>query len=424
MTIVPSRFSEDKKILVIGGGVAGVTAAIEAAEVGCAVILIERSPALGGQALRFNLYFPKLCPPGCGLEINLKRIKNNPRITVLTLAELEDLSGSPGDYEATVRMLPRFVTEACTICGDCVPVCPSERPDEFNYGLAKTKAVYFPHKMAFPAQYVIERAACPEGCSACVEACRYGAIDLAQQVARKKFRVTSVIAATGWKPYDAHKLTHLGFGAFPNVVTNVLLERMAAPNGPTGGKILRPSDSAPPKTIAFVQCAGSRDENHLPYCSAVCCSASLKQTTYLRSLYPQAQITLFYIDLRTPGQLQEFFDKVAADDKLTLIKGKVGKIEEDAATHDLWVTAEEVMVGKKAARRFDLVVLATGMTPKTAGLPQGFKTDEFGFLTNSAPGLYAAGCVKRPEEVSASMRDATGAALKALQCSVRSAHHG
>lgn len=424
MTTVPSHFSEDKKILVIGGGVSGLTAAIEAAEAGCDVILIERSPALGGQALRFNLYFPKLCPPSCGLEINLKRIKSNPRITVLTLAELEGLSGSPGDYEATVLVHPRFVTNACTICGDCVPVCPSERSDEFNYGLAKTKAVYWPHKMAFPAQFVIERSACKEGCTACVEACRYGAIDLAQQAARKKFRVTSVIAATGWQPYDAHKLPHLGFGAFPNVVTNVMLERMAAPNGPSGGKILRPSDGAPPQSIAFVQCAGSRDENHLPYCSSVCCSASLKQTTYLRNLYPEAQITLFYIDLRTPGQLQDFFDKVASDDKLTLIKGKVGKIEEDAATRDLLVTSEEVMAGKKATRKFNLVVLATGMTPRTAGLPSGFKMDEFGFLTNSTPGLYAAGCAKRPEEVSASMRDATGAALKALECSVRSAHHG
>ncbi len=423
-TVSTSINNEDKRILVIGGGVAGITAAIEAAEAGCEVILVERSASLGGQALRFNLYFPKLCPPSCGLEINLKRIKNNPRITILTMAELEALTGSPGDYQAMVKISPRFVTEACTVCGDCLKVCPAEREDEFNYGIAKTKAIYWPHKMAFPAQYVIDREACKPGCAACVETCHYGAINLNQEAVKRTFRVAAVVAATGWQPYDAHKLTNLGFGKLPNVVTNVMLERLASPGGPTSGKILRPSDGAAPQTIAFVQCAGSRDENHLPYCSAVCCSASLKQTTYLRSLYPDAEISIFYIDLRTPGRLQDFCDKVTADDKLKLIKGKVGKIEEDAATHDLLVTSEEVMAGKKSTRRFNMVVLATGITPQTTGLPPGFKTDEFGFLTNGTPGLYAAGCVKRPDEVSASMRDATGAALKALQCAVRSVHHG
>jgi quinone-modifying oxidoreductase, subunit QmoA len=424
MTGVQSQGGDGKNILVIGGGVAGVTTAIEAAEAGCRVILVEKSPFLGGRAIAFNLYFPKLCPPTCGFEINFRRIKNSPRVTILTQAELAELAGTAGDYEATVRISPRYVTDACTLCGDCAEACPAERPDEFNFRQSKTKAIYLPHHMAFPAAYAMDRNACREGCSACVGACPYGAIDLNQRVETRKFRVAAVVVATGWAPYDASKITNLGFGRFPNVVTNVMLERMAASNGPTGGKILRPSDGGKPQSVAFIQCAGSRDENHLPYCSSVCCSASLKHSTYVRNLYPDAQVTIFYIDLRTPGLLEDFRAKVAVNGNLKLIKGKVGKVEEDPQTHDLLVTAEDVLAGKKTTHRFSLVVLATGMVPETSGLPQGVARDEFGFITNGTSGFYGVGCAKRPEDVSSSIRDATGAALKALQCAVRAPHHG
>jgi quinone-modifying oxidoreductase subunit QmoA len=203
-----------------------------------------------------------------------------------------------------------------------------------------------------------------------------------------------------------------------------MLERLAAMDGPTGGKLLRPSDGKAPKSVAFVQCAGSRDENHLPYCSTVCCLASLKQTTYVRKLYPEAKVTIFYIDVRTPGQLQEFASKVRSDEAVELVKGKVAKVEEDAQTNDLRVTVEDVLGGKKMTRTFELVVLATGMVPQTAGLPADFKLDEFGFVMNGSPGLFGAGCAKRPAEVSATVRDATGAALKSLQIAMGAAHNG
>jgi quinone-modifying oxidoreductase subunit QmoA len=413
-----------RPILVIGGGIAGMTTAIEAAEAGCEVILAEKAPYLGGRVARVNQYFPKLCPPACGLEINFKRIKNNPRIKVLPLAEVEEVTGSPGDYKATVRISPRFVTDACTLCDACAEACPAERSDEFNYGLSKTKAAYLPHGMAFPATYVIDRAACKEGCQACQDACSYGAVDLNQQVERKTFQVAAVVAATGWEPYDASRIDNLGFGKYSNVVTNVVMERLAAPNGPTGGKILRPSDGKEPETVGFVQCAGSRDENHLPYCSSVCCAASLKQATYVRTQYPGAKVTIFYIDIRTLGRLEDFYSKVASDEKIELIKGKAAKVEEDPATKDLLVTAEDVLSGKKVTQKVNLLVLATGIVPRTYGLPKGFALDEFGFVSNSATGLYGAGCVRRPEEVSSTVQDATGVALKAFQCVVRSAHHG
>ena len=411
-------------ILVIGGGIAGMTAAIEAAEAGCEVVLVEKSAYLGGRVARFHQYFPKLCPPACGLEINLKRLKNNRQVTILTQAELESLSGGPGDYEAVIKLAPRYVTDACTLCDECVKVCPADVADEFNYNLSKTKAIHLPHALAYPAKYVVERSACPEGCHACVDACAYRAIDLTQKAEKKTLRVASVIVATGWAPYDAAKIENLGFGRCSNVVTNVMVERFAAANGPTGGKILRPSDGKEPRSVAFVQCAGSRDQNHLPYCSAVCCSASLKHATYIRKLYPEAEITIFYIDLRTPGNLQNFYTKVTAENKIELIKGKVGKVEEDPATKDVQVTAEDVLHETKIKRNYDLVVLATGMVPQTAGLPAVVDLDEFGFVNNVNTGVYGTGCVKRPAEVSGTIRDATGAALKALQTTVGAEHLG
>jgi quinone-modifying oxidoreductase subunit QmoA len=362
-------------ILVIGGGMAGLTTAIEAAEAGCKVILVEALPYLGGRVARMFKYFPKLCPPGCGLEINFRRIKNNPNIQVLTQATVDRISGTPGRYEASVTIAPRCVTAACTLCDKCASVCPSSRADEYNLGLGTTKAAYLPHPMAFPAAYVIDRAACQAGCSACQDACAYGAIDLDQLPVQRTFEVASVIAATGWAPYDATRLDTLGFGKYPNVVTNVIMERLAAPDGPTRGQILRPSDGQAPGSVAFVQCAGSRDENHLPYCSAVCCAASLKQATYIRDLYPETPVTIFYIDIRTPGRLEDFYARVAADARLSLVKGKVAQVDEDQATHDLVVTAEDVQSGRKITSTVGLLVLATGIVPQTDNLPAGFVLD-------------------------------------------------
>jgi quinone-modifying oxidoreductase subunit QmoA len=415
-----------KPVLVVGGGIAGITSALEAAEAGCRVILLEKSPFLGGRVARMFRYFPKLCPPTCGLEINFKRIKNNPRITVLTLSELESLTGKAGDFEATIKISPRYVRETCTLCEACVPVCPSERSDEFNYGISKTKAIYLSSNMALPAQYVIDRACCPPECKACADACIYDAVDLGQKEEKKVVKVSSVIAATGWAPYDVSKVDYLGYGKYRNVVTNVIMERLAATDGPTGGKIVRPSDGREPRSVAFVQCAGSRDDNYLPYCSAVCCAASLKQATYIRELYPEIPIAIFYIDIRVPGRLEEFYSKVDADENLELNKGKIAKIEEDPATGELIVTAEDMLNGDRMSRRYDLVVLAAGIVPQTEGLPSGFTPDEYQFLNDGSekPGLYGAGCVRRPGEVSTTLQDATGAALKAFQCAVRSARHG
>jgi quinone-modifying oxidoreductase subunit QmoA len=412
------------KVLVVGGGISGITAAIEASEAGAEVVLVEKEAFVGGRVARSNLYFPKMCPPTCGLEINLRRIKTNPRIRTLTLSTVESVKGGPGSYKATIRKNPRFVNEKCTSCGACVDVCPVDRPDDFNMGMSTTKAIYLPFEMAYPPQYVIDPDTClgAEECGKCVEACPYDAIELDMEPTTEELEIDSVIWATGWDPPDATKLEGLGFGEHRNVINNVTMERLAAVNGPTGGVIQRPSDGEAPGSIAFVQCAGSRDENYLNYCSGVCCLASLKQCRYVREQYPDTDIYVFYIDIRAPGRLEDFYVATEEDEKLTLVKGKVAKITEDSATKGLTVEAEDALSGLRVAQDVDMVVLATGMVPSGVGDAQvegGVNADEFGFLTENQPsdGLLVAGCAKRPTDVATSNRDATGAALKALNLS-------
>jgi len=403
---------EKADILVIGGGIGGLTTAIEASETGRKVVLVEKNPYLGGRVVQMNKYFPKLCPPTCGLEMNLRRIRQNSNIEILTLSEVEKISGKKGDYEITIKVAPRYVNEACTACGECEKVCPTERPDEFNYGLCNTKAIYLPFQVAHPMQYVIDSDACSK-CGTCVEACKFGAIDLDMEAQTTTVKVSSIVVATGWKPYDAKKIDNLKYGIYEDIVTNVQLERMAAANGPTNGKILRPSDNKEPQSIAFVQCAGSRDEKHLRYCSAVCCLASMKEATYIREQNPNSRVYIFYIDRRASGRYEDFYAQVEADENVTFIKGKVADIIENKA--GLMVCAEDILSGTKASQAVDMVVLATGMVPET-DLPIDINSDEYGFmLTDEIKGIYPTGVAKGPSEVSGVTRDATAAALKAMQ---------
>jgi quinone-modifying oxidoreductase subunit QmoA len=215
------------------------------------------------------------------------------------------------------------------------------------------------------------------------------------------------------------RIEHLGFGRYPNIVTNMMMERLASPTGPTEGKVTRPSDGQGIESIAFVQCAGSRDENHLKHCSGVCCLASLKQARYAREQYPDARIYVFYIDVRAPGRLEDFYADLQKDEKISIIKGKVAKIEEDAASRDLVVEAEDIIGGGRVTQRVGMVVLATGMVASgiEGEIGSGLERDEHGFLLpeQEQSGLIAVGCAKRPVDVAACVRDATGAALKALQ---------
>lgn len=417
--------AENKKVLVIGGGFSGLTAAVETAEAGSEVIIVEKTPFFGGRVTQLNKYFPKLCPPNCGLEINFKRIKNNADITFYTLAEVEKVSGGEGNFDVAIKIAPRYVNDKCVGCNACAEACPVEMPNEFNFGLDKTKAAYITHNQAFPFIYAIDGRYCKgKACGKCAEACKYDAIDLDMKPQTINLNVGSIILASGWDTYDISRLDTLGGGKIKNVITNMQMERLASPNGPTGGKILRPSDGKEPKNIAFVQCAGSRDENHLPYCSFICCMASLKQATYLREQYPDSKAKIFYIDIRTPGRYEQFYWKVKEDPNITLTKGKVAKITDDPLTGNPIVEAEDILSGKRIKEAFDMVVLATGMVPSTSAskIPVEVSYTPEGFVMPATlkKGVYAVGTLKSPVDVAKSVQDATGVAIKSIQSARRS----
>jgi len=289
----------------------------------------------------------------------------------------------------------------------------------------KIKGAHLPFEMAFPARFVLSSQIIgTDDATKAKEACKYDAIDLDMTAKTLNLQVGAIVWATGWQPYDATKIDNLGFGQYGNIITNMMMERMASPNGPTKGQVLRPSDDQAPQSVAFVQCAGSRDENHLPYCSYICCMASLKQATYVRSRYPEAKIYIFYIDLRAPGQRYEkFYQTIKEDPNIFFVKGKVAEVSEDPATRAVTVVAENAVTGEKIRQTVDLVILATGMQPTAAKakLPADLNYNADGFIINDYEkgGMFAAGCANKPADVVSSNQNATGMALKAIQTLAR-----
>jgi quinone-modifying oxidoreductase, subunit QmoA len=404
------------KLLVVGGGISGISAAVEAAEAGCDVVLVEREPQLGGRVAQMYQYFPKLCPPVCGLEINLRRIRTSPRIRVHTLTEVESVAGGPGSYRVRLHQEPRFVAEHCSACGTCASLCPVERPSSFDFGLRKTKAAYLAYPGAWPTRYTIDAQACTgTSCAKCVSECPCQAIDLSMQPRTMEIDVAAVIWTTGWRPYETNRLSDLGFGAHPDVITNMMMERLASPHGPTGGRVQCPSDGRAPASIAFIQCAGSRDDAHLPYCSGVCCMASTKQARYVRAQYPDAEISIYYIDRRASGRQETFLAETERDPKIHFVPGKVSQVSIRDGKPVLDV--EDTSRGKRLQHVVDLVVLATGMVPSETRVSLG--RGPYGFVAAS-PEQLAAGCAREPMDVAAAVRDASSAALQALAfCSSR-----
>ena len=409
-------------ILVVGGGIAGVTAAIEAAETGYDVILLEKNSYLGGRVTRLNRYFPKLCHPSCGLEINYQRIKNNRLLKVMTMTEVTGITGSRGDYKVAIKTSPRFIDEGCNGCGSCADAVETQVDNEYNYGMDKIKAVNLPHEHAYPMKYVMSPEVLgTDDADKIKAACSSGHVDLDAKATDGELSVGAIIWATGWKPYDSNKLEHYSYHASPDIINNVEMERLASPDGPTNGKILRPSDGAEPKKIAMIQCAGSRDINHLPYCSMICCLASLKHAAYVREQYPDAEVDIYYIDIRAHDKMTSFYERVKRDAKVNFIKSKPGHITlgEDGRP----IVHGEKTIGDREIydATYDLVVLATGMEPSLP-VETDFEAaparDEYGFVINgddSDNGQFAAGVAGGPFDVALSTQTATASALKAIQ---------
>ncbi|MBV2094716.1 MAG: FAD-dependent oxidoreductase [Candidatus Thiodiazotropha sp. (ex Codakia orbicularis)] len=407
----------NETILVVGGGISGMTAALEAAETGKQVVLVEKRPYVGGRVTQLYKYFPKLCFPTCGLEINQRRAKMNPNLNIVTMAEVTDIKGEAGDYTATVKISPRYVNENCTACGDCAKAVEAEFDDEFNYNIGKRKGAYLPHRMAHPQRYVLDPAIIgSDDAQKAKDACKVNAIDLDMQEETIEFKAGAVIWATGWKPYDANKIQPYGYDRIANVITSVEFERMADPNGPTGGKLQRPSDGTEIKSVAFIQCAGSRDKNHLLHCSRICCMASLKQATYPAD---EVDISIYYIDIRAIDRFEDFYQTVKAKENVKFIKSKVASIVENKENGNPTLHGVDTEGYNRYADEHDLVVLAVGMEPSVdkESFPVEIVINEEGFI-EPAPengGVFAAGCSSDALDVNRAVQHATGAALRAIQ---------
>ncbi len=403
-------------ILVVGAGIAGISTALEAAETGFNVILIEQSPFIGGRVTQLNQYFPKLCPPSCGLEINIKRLRENPLIKLYTLAEVKDITGQKGDFEVKIAIKPTYIKDNCQNIDEIIEKCPYERKNDFDFGLSNTKVIYKAHNNAYPDKYVLDRSSLTEEQLKFLSEAFPEAIDINQKEREIYVKAGSIIWASGWQPYDAKKLDNLGYGKFPNVLTNMELERLFASNGPYGGQPkFNGFNNGILKSVAFVQCAGSRDENHLEYCSSVCCLASIKQSQYIRQLYQDCEIHIYYIDIRTPGVFEEFYNTYTQDEKIYIHRGKVAKVIGN--NNGLIVEAEDTLSGKLVQRAHDLVVLAVGMQPDTQKLkllmPEVL--DKNGFVrTDIDTGIIACGVCTRPKDVASTVQESTGAVMRAI----------
>ena len=351
----------------------------------------------------------------------------HPNITMLTNSEIVDFSGIPGNFNVKVKKNPRYVDEKkCTGCGLCTEKCPIKVPNEFNRGIGERGAIYIPFPQAVPKLATIDRSVCID-CGSCQRNCPAEAIDFEQQPEYIDINVGAVIAATGWDEYPIMKYNDYKYGIYPDVITQIELERMLSPIGPTDGHLYRISDGKKPKVIAMIQCVGSRSLNGLPYCSGVCCSVALKNAQLLKQEYPDMEIVIFYIDMRTWDKgNEEYYRKVREAGVLTL-RGKVGEIQEDHETKKLKLTAFDTLTNQMVNLDADLVVLSTGMVPSkhSRKLTEtiGLNKDSYGFLTEihgclkpqetTNMGVYICGCAAGPKNIPASVSTASAAASKA-----------
>lgn len=415
----------EKASLVVGGGIAGMNAALDLANGGIKVYLVEEKSTIGGRMAQLDRTFPTddcaiwICGPKM-LEVN-----RNENIEILSYADVKNVEGYVGNYEVTVEMKPRFVTNDCNGCGACTEVCPVYISNYFDENLGARKAIDIAFGQAVPFLYDIQRDSCVE-CFSCVEACELDAIDFSQVPEERKFKVGTIIIATGWDIYEPYG--EYGYGEFDNVITQPQLERMLAPNGPLEGHVRRISNSKKPKEIVFIQCVGSRDTERT-YCSGVCCMLALKNGKLLKEEFPDANITICYIDMRTNEKGFEEYYQRAKDSDIRMIRGKVGEISENPGTKDVKIRIYSSLTDEIIKIDADLVVLSSAVLP-SRGTEQIAKVlnldvDRNGFLTEShfglmpqetkTKGIFIAGFAQGPKNIAYSVSQARAAASKVAE---------
>ncbi|MBC7081109.1 MAG: CoB--CoM heterodisulfide reductase iron-sulfur subunit A family protein [Thermoplasmatales archaeon] len=419
----------EKKCLVIGGGIAGIQSALDIADAGYNVILVEKEPSIGGRMAQLSETFPTLDCSQCILTPKMVAVARHPKIKLLTYSEVIDISGYVGNFHVKILKKPRYVDEdKCTVCGDCEKVCPVIVPNEFEMGRKPRKAIYIPFPQAVPSTYTLDIKNClglnPLICGKCKDKCEAKAIDYDMKEQIIEEDVGAIIVATGYDLYDKNKLIEYGYGEDEDIITSIEFERMLSANGPTKGEIIKPSNGREAKKVVFIQCAGSRDEQHMPYCSSICCMYTAKHALLYKHHVPDGDAYIFYIDIRAGGKgYEEFVSRVMKEERINYIRGKVAKIYREG--DKLVVCGVDTLTGRKVEVKADLVVLALAILGKNEIAKKlRVAVDEGGFFKESHPklkpveslsrGIYFAGCCQSPKDIPSAVAQASASASKVL----------
>ncbi len=429
----PIRVPITRRALLIGGGIAGIQAAVDLANSGYKVTLVERTPTIGGNMARLSETFPTLDCSQCILTPRMVEVSRHPNVELLTYSEVEEVTGYVGNFKVKILRKPRYVREdLCTACNDCVPVCPVSVPNEFDRGLSWRKAIYIPFPQAVPAVYTLDEKTClglnPLACEKCAQACLPKAIDFDQKPQIIERDVGSIIVATGYELFPAEQAREYGWGVHADVVDGLEFERMLSASGPTNGEVRRPSDKRVPKNVVFIQCVGSRDPARgVPYCSKICCMYTAKHALLYKHKVHDGNATVFYMDIRAGGKgFEEFVQRVMEEERVLYIRGRVSRVI--PLNGKMLVQGVDTLSNQKVEIRADLVVLATAMisSPQN-GLASKLRivADEQGFFKEAHPklrpvetltsGVFLAGAAQAPKDILETVAQASGAASKTLE---------
>jgi heterodisulfide reductase subunit A len=419
------RVKVTPKTLVIGGGIAGIQTALDLAEQGFEVYLVEKDVSLGGHMAQLDKTFPTMDCSICILGPKMVDVTKHERIKVFTYSEVEEINGYVGNFRVKIRKKARFVNENCTACGVCTRFCPVEVPNEFDLGLAKRKAIYVSFPQAVPMMYTIDTEHCI-GCGLCRAVCEPEAIDISQKDEIVEVDVGTIIIATGYELYDASRVKEYGYGRYENVITSLEFERLINASGPTEGKLIRISDRKEPEKIVFVQCVGSRSERANPYCSGICCMYTLKHAQQIKEKNSEAEVYILYMDLRAVGKGYEEFYWRAKNLGVEFIRGRPSKILEDEKTGNLRIFVENTTAGRNMEIEAELVVLAPAIIPRNiekikkmlnlTSSPDGFLMEAHAKLRpvdTLTSGVFLAGCAQSPKDIPSSVAQGSAAASRA-----------